>query len=93
MDSLLAVLAQSSGESFNWNNLFDIPTVIFVFGGVIGGVVAISAIVITSLRGYHETKQLNRLKSDMIDRGFAADEIARVVESGRGTPPKSSGES
>ncbi len=77
MDSLL--LAQSSAGGFRWELLFDVPVIIFL----VGGVIAIFAIVAMNLRGYHENKQLNRLKEDMIDRGFAADEIARVVESGR----------
>ena len=85
MHSLLAVLAESSGGGFKWDLLFKMPVVIFV----VGGAIAISAILATQLRGYYETKQLNRLKANMIERGFAADEIARVVESGRDTPPKS----
>jgi hypothetical protein len=82
---LLAFLAQSSGEASNWDRLFEMPVVIFV----VGGAIAISAIVATNLRGYHETKQLNRLKADRIDQGFAADEIARVVNSGPDASSKS----
>ncbi len=89
MDSLLSVLAQSSGGGFSWDLLFDHKVIIFV----VGGAIAISAIVAAPLRGYFESKQLNRLKADMIERGFAADEIARVVESGRGTSPSSKKES
>ena len=85
MDSSLDVLAQSSDGGLSWNLLFGMPAIMFI----IGGAIAISAIVATQVRGYHETKQLNRLKADMIARGFTADDIARVVGSSRDTPPKS----
>jgi len=90
MDSLLVVLAQaSSGEGFNWNSFLGSPAVLFVLiPMLIGSVIATTAIVVTNLRGYHETKQLNELKSDMLQRGFTPDEIARVIESGAG--PRSS---
>ena len=83
MHSLLAVPTQSSDGSFRWDLLFDMPVILFV----VGGAIAISAIVATQLRGYFESKQLNHLKANMIERGFAADEIARVVDTGQVTPP------
>ncbi len=81
MNSVPTVLAQSG---FNWNMLFSTPTIIFV----VGGAIAISAIVACNLRGHSESKQLNRLKADMIERGFSADEIARIIESGRDSSGK-----
>ncbi|MEM7233933.1 MAG: hypothetical protein AAF517_17275 [Planctomycetota bacterium] len=82
MDSLLPVLAQTS--TIDWNKAFEMPNVIFVVGGVVGGLIAILSIVITNLRGYHESKQANQIKADMIQRGFSSEEIARVIESSPG---------
>ncbi len=76
MDSMWTLVAQ---EGIDWNQLLDMPGILFV----VGGAIAIVAIVSTQLRGYVESKQLNRLKANMVERGFTADEIARVIDSGR----------
>ena len=63
---------------WNWGQLLDPGTLVFVMGGV----VAVSAIVFPQWRRVRHTEAATRLKHKMIDRGFSADEIERVLNAG-----------
>ena len=92
MHSLISILAQEAARStFSWDQVFESRVLVFL----VGGAIAICAIVGSQLRRASATKQANRLKADMIERGFSADEIARVIAAdaepthGRGTAKQS----
>ena len=60
----------------DWNTLLqntDVVPLVCIFG--IGGLISLSAIIAVQWRKAYET----RLKEKMIDRGFTADEIVRVI--------------
>jgi hypothetical protein len=68
----------------DWNEFVqsgDFPVIVFV---AIAGLVAITAIIAVQWR---KTQEL-RLKEKMVERGFTADEIARVVGARSGNKPK-----
>lgn len=72
----------------NWNALITPPTV-FVLAGI---VVALVAIVVPQWCRVQQTTTLARLTRDMMDRGFSADEIERVLESGARIDARSDGD-
>lgn len=63
---------------FDWSRLLRMPTLVFV----VGGVIAVFAIVLPQWRRVREVEAASRLKQKMIDRGFSADEIERVLKAG-----------
>jgi hypothetical protein len=69
--------------SFDWGELLEMPTLIFL----VGGVIAITAIVADQWRRAQKTSDEARLKEQMIQRGFSADEIERVIKTGASRPP------
>ena len=69
--------------SFDWGELLEMPTLIFL----VGGVIAVTAIVATQWRQAQKTSDNARLKEQMIQRGFSADEIERVINAGPSWPP------
>lgn len=62
--------------AFDWSQLLRTPTIVFV----VGGVIAVFAIVLPHWRRVREVEAASRLKQKMIDRGFSADEIERVLK-------------
>ena len=63
---------------FHWSQLLEPKTLVFVMAGV----VAVSAIVLPHWRRVREVEASSRLKQKMIDRGYSADEIERVLNAG-----------
>ena len=63
---------------FDWSRLLKPETLIFIMAGV----VAVSAIVLAHWSRVREVEAASRLKQKMIDRGFSADEIERVLNAG-----------
>ena len=74
MDLSTALLAHS--ETFTWSRLLDSEVLVFL----VGGIIAVCAIVGSQLRRHYESKNNARLKADMLERGFSAEQIARVIE-------------
>lgn len=63
---------------FHWSQLLKMPTLVFI----VGGVIALFAIVLPQWRRVREVEASSRLKQKMIDRGYSADEIERVLNAG-----------
>ena len=78
--SMLAVI--------DWNSLLhhDPGMPFFLVGLAIGGFVSVTAIVAVQWRKAQQTSYEATLKAKMIDRGFSADEIIKVV--GVSTAPR-----
>ena len=69
--------------SFDWEELLEMPTLLFL----VGGVIAIVAIVAYHWREAQRAAGDARLKEQMIQRGFSAAEIERVIKTGASQPP------
>lgn len=63
---------------FDWSRILKPETLIFIMAGV----VAVSAVVLPQWRRVREVEASSRLKQKMIDRGFSAEEIERVLNAG-----------
>ena len=66
--------------SFDWDDLFEPPTIIFL----VGGLIAVTAIVAHQWRRAQKSSDDARLKEQMLQRGFSAEEIERVIKAGAG---------
>ena len=64
--------------AWDWSQLLRMPTLVFV----VGSVIAVIAIVLPHWRRVREVEAASRLKQKMVDRGFSADEIERVLSAG-----------
>lgn len=64
--------------AWNWDTFLEPRTLVFVVMGVVG----VSAIFIPNWRKVRQTEANTRLKHKMIERGFSADEIERVLNAG-----------
>ena len=65
-------------SAIDWNLLLGPPT-IFGLGGI---VLAIVAVVAPQWRRVQQTTILAKLTRDMLDRGFTAEQIERILEAG-----------
>ena len=63
---------------FDW--LKSIDPAAFVF--IMSGVVAVAAIGFPQWRQVRQNESTSRLKQKMVDRGYSADEIERVLKAG-----------
>ncbi len=63
---------------FNWSSLVAPEVLVFVVGGLIA-IIAILAGAVTSVMN---NRSQARLKMDMLDRGMSAEEIERIVNAG-----------
>lgn len=61
--------------SFDWSGLLEPPAVVFVTGLII----AVVAIVGNQWRKIHQVTVEGRLKRQMIERGYSAEEIERAI--------------
>ena len=66
--------------AFAWEVLFGIPQVIFV----VGGAIAITGVIAVQWRMIHEARDRRELKRQLVERGFSAEEIERVIRAGTG---------
>lgn len=64
--------------AFDWSRILKPETLIFIMAGV----VAVSAIAFPQWRRVREVEASSRLKQKMIDRGYSAEEIERVLKAG-----------
>ena len=64
----------------NWNRILDPPVIMFI----VGAIIAVAAIVAPQWRKAAKASEDARLKEQMIQRGFSADEIERVIRAGAG---------
>ena len=62
----------------DWDRVFDPPVIVFI----VGAIVAVAAIVAPQWRKAAKASEDARLKEQMIQRGFSADEIERVIRAG-----------
>ncbi|MCH7591411.1 MAG: hypothetical protein IH989_01345 [Planctomycetes bacterium] len=65
--------------AWDWSQLFKMPTLAYVACGI----TAIFAIALPHWRRVREVEASSRLKQKMIDRGYSAEEIERVLKAGR----------
>lgn len=63
---------------WDWRSILEPRTLVFIVMGVVG----FSAIFIPHWRRVREVEASTRLKLKMLDRGFSADEIERVINAG-----------
>ncbi len=68
--------------SFDIGTLFQPGNIIFL----VCGLIAITAIVAPQVLKSRQASEEARLKSQMIKRGFSADEIERVIRTGANEP-------
>lgn len=61
--------------TIDWGDLVTMPEIIFV----IGGIIAVAAIVAPQVRRMRRASEEARLKEQMIQQGFSASEIERVI--------------
>lgn len=61
----------------NWSSLMTSP-IFWIFGG--GTIIAITAIVAEAITKTAKGRNDGNLKKDMLDRGFSAEEIERVLK-------------
>ena len=69
----------------NWNSLLANPDLLVLVAvwAIVGGVV-LGAIIAVQWRKVEQAKAEAHLKEQMIERGFTADEIIRVISAGAG---------
>ncbi len=58
-----------------WHKIFNMPQFLFV----IGGLIAISAIIATNWYKAQKLQSENSLKRTLAERGMSADEIERII--------------
>lgn len=68
----------------DWNRLFDPAVMVFVcvFGMI--SIISVAGIIGGVWKSVENTRSETRLKEEMIAKGYAADEIERVVRATRG---------
>lgn len=90
MGPFSALFAQASPDSHVLDGLFDrLPAILaitFIFGGWVFYAIANS--IATNRRIARVAEQNAVLKKEMIDKGFSADEIVKVLEAGGGADKK-----
>jgi SOS response regulatory protein OraA/RecX len=62
----------------DWNRILEPPVVMFI----VAAIIAVAAIVAPQWRRSVKASEDARLKEQMIQRGFSADEIERVIRAG-----------
>jgi hypothetical protein len=60
-----------------------------LLGILVGGIIAVTAIVTAHLRETHQAQQEAILKQEMLQRGMSAEEIVQVITTSRGGSPDS----
>ena len=69
----------------DWNTLLEPPAIVFI----VGGIIALVAIIVPQWRKAQQAAAEARLKEQMLQRGFSADEIERVIRAGVNEPTDS----
>ncbi len=64
-----------------WEQAPGLAAIVFIFGG--GALVGLIAVIANAWRGNRESERLAILKQQMLDKGMSADDIVRVMESGK----------
>ena len=64
--------------AWSWSQILEPRTLVFVMCGAVG----LTAIILPQWRRVREVEASTRLKHKLIDRGFSADEIERVLKAG-----------
>jgi hypothetical protein len=73
----------AAASDIDWQAIFNPGVMVFL----IGGLIAIVAIVSTVWLKVVAERERAQLKADMIERGFSVDDIVRVVEAGNENAP------
>ncbi|MCI0461727.1 MAG: hypothetical protein L0Z62_32660 [Gemmataceae bacterium] len=68
-------------EKFNGLELLGLITLLLGF--LVGGIIAVTAIVTAHLRETRQTHQETVLKQEMLQRGMSAEEIVQVITASR----------
>ena len=64
------------------------PLMFFGLLGIIGGTIAISAMVLAHLRGLREKHLASTLVEDMLDRNMSADDISKIILAWNSSSPE-----
>ena len=64
-----------------WEIAPGMMAIILIFGG--GFIIGLVSLIVNAWRGNRESERLAILKQQMLDKGMSADEIVRVMESGK----------
>ncbi len=64
-----------------WEMAPGMMAIILIFGG--GFIIGLVSLIVNAWRGNRESERLAILKQQMLDKGMSADEIVRVMDSGK----------
>ena len=70
-----------------WHRMFDMPQILFI----IGGLIAIAAIISTYWYKAQKMQSENALKRTMVERGLPGDEIEQIISAQAKEPSDSDG--
>ena len=79
------MFAQQAGSGIDWNTLLTAETVPLMLFLALAGLVALIAIIARQWRQVRVGEAEAGLKLRMIERGFSADEVERVLQAGLAT--------